>query len=148
MKKKLIALILILITFYFLYKLFFGSTVENTFPFSNADDVELVFYRTTQTGGVDLKKFNKIPIKKKIKLNDDEKTEIFQILYKENCIIQTSAACYDPKHALLFTKQNDTIGLIEVCLECSQIRVTEGIKKPIMCDGMIINLDKFFKEKE
>ncbi len=128
--------------------MFFCSTIGSTFPFSNADDVELVFYRTTQTDGVDLKKFNKIPVKKKIILNEVEKAEIFQILYKENCFIQNSAACYEPRHALLFKKQNDTIGLIEVCLECSQIRVTEGIKKPIMCDGMIINLDKFFKEKE
>jgi hypothetical protein len=148
MRKKLLIGILIAAILFISYRIFFSSTVGNTFPFSKAENVELIFYKEAQEGGTNLKRFGAIPIRRKVKLNETEKKEVFEILYKENCFIHSAAACYDPRHALVFTKQNDTIGIIEVCLECSQIRVTEGIEQPKMCDGMIMKLDKFFKSKQ
>ncbi len=148
MRKKLLIGILAIAIIFVFYKIFFGPTVENTFPFSKADKVELIFYKEAQEGGTNLKQISKIPYKKKVKLNENEKEEVFEILYKDNSIIHSMAACYAPRHAFVFTKQNDTIGIIEVCLECSQFRVTEGIKHPEMSYGMATKLDKFFKSKQ
>nr|WP_315158913.1 hypothetical protein [uncultured Flavobacterium sp.] len=148
MQKKLLIGILIIIIIYVLYKIFFSPKVGNTFPFSKADNVELVFYKEAQEGGSNLKRFSRIPIKKKVKLNEAEKEEVFEILYKKNSFINSAVACYDPRHAFVFTTKNDTIGIIEVCLECSGVQVTRGIKEPEMCDGMVEKLDKFFKSKQ
>ena len=148
MQKKLLFGILLIVTSVVFYRIFFSSTVENTFPFSKADNVELIFYKEAQQGGTNLKQISKTPYRKKVKLNENEKEELFEILYKDNSFIHSIAACYDPRHALVFTKQNDTIGIIEVCLECSQFRVTKEIKQPDMSDGMATKLNDFFKSKQ
>ena len=148
MRKKLLIGILTIVIIFSFYKIFFCSTVRNTFPFSKSDTIELIFYKEAQKDGTDLKKIGKIPFKKKVKLSEKEKEEIFEILYKENCFTYSMAACYEPRHALVFTKQNDTIGIIEICLECSQFAVTEGIEQPKMCDETAIKLDQFLKSKQ
>ncbi len=148
MRKKLLIGISVIVIIYVFYIVFFSPTVRNTFPFSKADNVELVFYTKAQEGGTDLTKFGKIPIRKKVILNENEKEAVFEILYKENCFVYSSAACYNPSHALLFTKQQDTIGIIEVCLECSGMEATEGIEEMKMCDEMVMKLDEFFQSKQ
>lgn len=148
MQKKLLFGILLIVIIIVFYKIFFSSTVKNTFPFSKADNVELVFYKEAQEEGANLKKFSQVPIKKKVKLNDAEKQELFEILYKEECSFNSAAACYLPRHALVFTNQNDTIGIIEVCLECLTMKVTEGIEWKEMCDEKVTKLDKLFKSKQ
>lgn len=92
--------------------------------------------------------FHKIPLLKKVQLNENEKNEVFEILYKELCFMESSAACFNPRHALLFTKQKDTIGVLEICLECSRIEGTEGIKNPLMCDEMYYKLSAFINSKK
>ena len=148
MRKKLFIGILTLVIIFILYKILFNSTIRNTFPFSKAVNVELFFYKEAQEEGANLKRFSKVPIKKKVKLNDAEKQKLFEILYKENCSFNSAAACYLPRHALVFTTKKDTIGIIEVCLECSGMQVTKGIEEPEMCDEMVEKLDKFFKSKQ
>ncbi|MGC4041805.1 MAG: hypothetical protein QM710_13745 [Flavobacterium sp.] len=148
MRKKLLIGILLIAISYIGYRIFFRDTVENTFPFSKADNVELIFYKEAQEEGADLKRFSRVPIKKKVKLNDAEKEELFEILYKENSLFTDAAACYLPRHAFVFTTQKDTIGIIEVCLECSGVQVTKGIKPPQMFDNVVEKLGKFIKSKQ
>ena len=147
MKKKLLILVLSLVTIHFLYQFFF-NTVSLTFPFSKAENVELIFYKKELSGGADLKKIYKVPFTKKIKLNESEKKELFEILYKETCFVEFSAACYEPRHALVFTKLKDTIAVIEICLECAGSRETEGIENLKMCDSRIKKLDDFFNTRK
>lgn len=145
MKKKLIIILSITIIIYLLYNFVYLSSYF-TFPFSKSNTIEIVFYEKELTGGADLKKINEIPSKKKVILDNDQKNELFKILYKEICIVEFSAACYDPRHAIIFKAQKDTIGVIEICLECAGIRETSDIKKIKMCDSRIEKLDAFFKK--
>jgi hypothetical protein len=147
MKIKLLTLVLTTVLIYFLYQFFF-NTVDYAFPFSKSENVELVFYEKEFPDGVDLEKIYKVPFSKKVKLNESEKEELFEILFKETCFVEFPAACYNPRHALVFTTDKDTIGVIEICLECAGIRETEGIEHLKMCGGKIEKLDTFFKARE
>ncbi|CAD7797021.1 hypothetical protein CHRY9390_00097 [Chryseobacterium aquaeductus] len=145
--KRLLPLIIIVAVLVIVCKIFFNRTLENTYPFSDADKVELFFYEGEAIDS-DLKYFNKIPIKKKIELSKDEIQNIFEILYKENCFVQTTAACYNPRHAFVFKKQNKTIGIIEICVECSRIEVSEGLLPPTLCDNEMIKIERFLQARE
>jgi hypothetical protein len=148
MRKIFLLGILILVIIFLSFNIIFKPKIKDTFPFSKADNVELIFYKGPQMGGFNLNELYKIPFSAKVNLNEIEKEEVFKIFYNENCIIHTSAECYEPRHALVFKNNNDTLGIIEVCLECSQIRVSEGIEQMKMCEGMVLKLDKFFKSKQ
>ena len=146
MKSKIYLLISIVCLALYL-KISLSSYIGNTFPFSESTNVDLVFYKKEQLSS-DLTKFNKIPLKKSVRLNENEKKEIFEILFNTTCFIEVRSACYYPRHAIVFTKAKDTLGIIEVCLECSHSRVTEGIDRIEMCDRKVEKLDSFFKSKE
>lgn len=148
MSRKLILLICMSTVIYLSYRIFFTPNYKSTFPFSKADNIELIYYDKPLEGYSYLTKFKDVPVKKRLQLSDIDKEKIFKILYRENTIIKSSGACFNPNHALLFKNKKDTIGIIEICIECSQIRATDGITLPTIGESIINNLDDFFKSKE
>lgn len=55
-----------------------------------------------------------------------------------------SAACFDPRHALIFyDKKNEVLGYIEICFQCNQHNASLNLETIADC---ALNLEALFKE--
>lgn len=70
-------------------------------------------------------------IKEKIKLNNRQKLELFNLITKDSCKTeQSSSECYNPRHAIFFKdKENKILGSIEMCLDCDEFNHSESLGK-------------------
>jgi len=68
-------------------------------------------------------------IKERIKLNNRQKLELFNLITKDSCKIQQSPSeCYNPRHAIFFKdKVNKILGSIEICLDCNDFNHSESL---------------------
>lgn len=86
---------------------------------------------------------NRKYIKNKIILNKSQLT-----IFKENlskCKTEDwSAACFDPRHLIIFYDQNDKIyGYIELCFDCNRSKSSENLQLISEC---ALGLEDTFKE--
>ncbi len=120
------------------------SLFEETYPFSEAEYVEIISYPvrhiwdTTNRDGYTyindgVIKDGKIRIDKskiidRVKLSEGETQGLFEVLYNTECTEVLEMACYDPRHAFIFfDRNNKAFASIEICLDCLNSEVTEGI---------------------
>ena len=71
-----------------------------------------------------------------VELNDNQKKELFALLKNDICGISgTHAACYIPRHLILFYDENEKlIGFYEFCIECGGSVESESLKNiPTFC---------------
>ena len=68
-------------------------------------------------------------IKEKIKLNDKQKLELFNLITKDSCKTeQNPSECYNPRHAIFFKdKVNKILGSIEMCFDCDDFNHSESL---------------------
>ena len=68
-------------------------------------------------------------IKEKIKLNDKQKLELFNLITKDSCKTeQNPSECYNPRHAIFFKdNKNKVLGSIEICLDCDVFNHSESL---------------------
>lgn len=68
-------------------------------------------------------------IKEKIRLNNRQKLELFNLITKDSCKTQQSPSeCYNPRHAIFFKdKVNKILGSIEMCLDCDDFNHSESL---------------------
>jgi len=132
--------------------------ITEVFPFNTCDRIELVAYDSTD------EKYAYKQISRKTVLTDSlaqygfgERVRIdsiltdslFSILYNYGSIdsMHIRSACYSPRHAILFYKENTLIEYFEICFEC---RGTEYLRKessfPGFCNEQWSYLKQFFKD--
>lgn len=82
-------------------------------------------------------------------LNDLQIEKLKAVFKKINDIEKsTIAACYDPRHIIVFYKLNKPIGYIEYCFECGNNDFSENLKEigEDFCQEKGVELEKLFKE--
>jgi len=120
---------------------------DDIYPFSEADKIDLVFYKEPISGGLSENAAIADIAEKIITLTPWEKQEVFDILYNnKNCFVNYAAACFDPRHAIVFYSKGDKIGMIEICLECAGIKSTRGVGEIDLCESKFKDLDAFFNQ--
>jgi len=113
--------------------------MEETFPFSEADKIEVVSYpvryswdtirnsKREYLGSLvqNKKLVNPSEIKERIFLNDLFRRKLFNSLFirkNKECEV---AACFDPRHAILFyNDKSEIIANIEICFDCGGSEAT------------------------
>lgn len=87
---------------------------------------------------------NKKYLKNRISLNEEQIKTLEDKL--SNCETESwAAACYDPRHAILFYDQNDKIfGYIEICFGCNSSKSSENFKDFSECAKGLENTFKDF----
>jgi hypothetical protein len=131
--------------------------LSETFPFNVADKIEVVSY-TCRTCAKDyhdsdsLIVDNKFIVKNtqdKVTLTKSQIDSLFSILYnykmkrKGNFVYE--AACYMPRHSIVFYKNQKPISFLEICFECFNYRQTKNVDFGEFCDAKYCDLYKFFK---
>ncbi len=82
-------------------------------------------------------------------LNDLQIKKLKAVFKKINDIEKsTTAACYDPRHIIVFYKLNKPIGYIEYCFECGNNDFSENLKEIAenFSEEKGAELEKLFKE--
>jgi len=108
--------------------------MEQIFPFSEADKIEVISYPvrhkwdTIRNDGHHqelnyLVKDQKLMvdeayIKEKRVLTEDAKKLLFEFLFEDRGNNQSDVACFNPRHSILFYREDKIIAFMEVCLEC------------------------------
>lgn len=104
------------------------------------DNLDYLKLNFIQNGRLEI---NKKYLKNRIYLNKEQIEILKNKLIKCNTE-NWAAACYDPRHALLFYDQKDKIfGHIEMCFDCNGSRSSENLKNFSEC---ALGLEKTFKE--
>jgi hypothetical protein len=120
---------------------------SNTYPFSKASYIRVISYpdrnlwdHTKKEKGSyqvnnEIVKNGKINfdmsrIVDNVKLTTKQADDIFQILYNKKCLMEEVAACYDPRHMILFYDSNDkVIEYIEFCFDCSNYQTSDSVTR-------------------
>lgn len=146
LKKTLLIILaagIAIVAFFILNK----KSPHDIYPFSEAYKIDLVFYKKPISGGLSEKAALDDIAEKTVTLTQAEKQEVFDILYnKKNCFVNYAAACFDPRHALVFYSKDNRIGIIEICLECAGIKSTRGVMKIDLCESKFKDLEVFFNQ--
>jgi len=135
--------------------------VEDTFPFSQTEKMEVISYsernywdtirngKVERMGPIVLNKILQLDssrIKERTFLGKEVKRTLFDILYRntadEEC---TVASCFIPRHAILFyNKKMEIIGNLEVCFTCGTWE-SNFEHRPI-CQEELNDLQKIMKK--
>jgi len=132
--------------------------IESTFPFSEAEKVEIISYTYPKYSDIANKDnydivngkiaFNESIIIDRVLLDDKYTNALFNILYTKSCPENYSVAdCYRPAHRMIFyDKKHNIIAYLEVCLQCIGYRISPGFTKTeALCDTKMNELETFFK---
>ena len=138
------------------------SEMEQTFPFSEANKIEIISYPLrytwdtivvnghTRTADVVKDKklqVNPIGIKDRVVLDSESTKKLFKFFFTESCYNGSEATCFSPRHSVLFyNEKNEIIAYIEVCLECSSSISSEEFDYNSLCIERMGDLRKIFKE--
>lgn len=135
--------------------------MEETFPFNQTDKIEVISYPvrynwdTIRDGKkvylgdlVENKRLvNPSGIKERITLNDKQKQDLFSKLFIRETKDCTVAACFDPRHAILFyNEKSEIIAYIEICFDCGYDRGSRGFKYNDICYEGMAALKPIFQE--
>lgn len=136
---------------------------ENTFPFSESSRIEFISYPTRQDwdqrpvgeqsvisevlvsdGKV---AFDSTMIKESVFIDANQSTKLFDVLYKTECIGNDTYFCYDPRNAIFFYDQNNQIiAAIEICFDCQNYIVSDGLEGINLCNNHMELLGEVFTE--
>ncbi|MCW4470132.1 hypothetical protein OGH69_14235 [Flavobacterium sp. MFBS3-15] len=136
--------------------------MEETFPFSEAEKIELISYSGRYSWDRDRENFNVIVedkklvidtsyIKERIVINEKLEKDLFKAIYIDDPPTE-SAACFDPRHSILFyNKNSEIIAYIEICFMCGNYETSKNFTHGLMNVGSfwMIFKDagiKYFKE--
>jgi len=138
------------------------SKMKETFPFSEAEKIEVISYSLRHTWDTivvngytrtaDVVKDKKLQvnptgIKDRIVLDSKSTEKLFKFFFTESCHDGSEATCYSPRHSVLFyNEKNEIIAYIEVCLECAISMNSEGFDYNSLCIERMGDLHKIFKE--
>lgn len=80
-----------------------------------------------------------------IVLNENFSRKIVDVLLstENECVL---ADCYNPRHIILFYKENKVIDFYEFCAECGGSRQSKNIRFPELCSDKGDKLIEIFKE--
>ncbi len=117
---------------------------RNIYPFNTASRIWVIAF-PENTGKAPIVK-DKILFSKTIEHIQVDSLQVDQltdVLYnynydpRTNLFDQTAAACYNPRHAIVFTDlKNKVISYIEICIECQHIKSTlPESSLGIFCEG-------------
>lgn len=86
-------------------------------------------------------------IKDRVVLDEDSKILLYKTLDSHNCPeILGETLCFNPRHNILFyNSKGKIISYIEICFQCSKIRVSESLENKV-CENRVDELKTFFKE--
>lgn len=86
-------------------------------------------------------------IKDRVVLDEDSKILLYKTLDSHNCPeILGETLCFNPRHNILFyNSKGKIISYIEICFQCSKIRVSENLENKV-CENRVDELKTFFKE--
>ncbi len=138
------------------------AVLKETFPFSTASRVDVVAYpnrfawdTTSDENGMHVDegviadgrlRLPQQKIRDRITLNQAQIKRAFELLYNDDCSSEEAAACYDPRHALIFFDKNSkAIAAIEICLDCYKARVTTGVPRISFCGEKVADLATLFR---
>jgi len=106
-----------------------GTSYNKTIDF--ADRIEVLSYQTvyecdSTKDDESVKSGHAEPkcIQEKINLGNEKFAEIKKVLF-EHAILNTSCTvndCYEPRHSVVFYKENKRIAYVDICFECAQSR--------------------------
>ena len=139
-----------------------GKNITESYPFSKCEYIEVISYESRmnwdtingmskdyyeysilEKGRMEVFRKNTI---EEIRLSNEQNEQLFDILYKTNCITSVAAACYEPRHSFVFyNKEEKPFASIEVCLDCYGSRETKGVKEIEFCDKKIEKLRNFLE---
>lgn len=88
----------------------------------------------------------KVQIIDNIVLDNLFSDKILKILSSKDYKDCSYADCYQPRHVLLFYKNNSIVDFYEFCASCGGSRQSKGIKVSDICSEQGIQLVKVFKE--
>lgn len=118
---------------------------KRDFPIKNFSKIELVSYYnriywdTKFKGEFPIHKvlvenykltFDSAMIQERVVLNKVQEKELLNLMVSDSCSIdQITAACYNPRHMILFRdNKNRIIGYNEFCLECASSRNSDNLE--------------------
>ncbi|MCR6640557.1 MAG: hypothetical protein NVV82_16545 [Sporocytophaga sp.] len=132
---------------------------DSVFPFNESNKIEFIAYDSTSQadffGGRIIKmkephdSLSSVRIRERVKLNGGQIDTLFSILhdYKINNdnTFGEAAACYNPRHAILFYKNNKLIEILEICFECQQLgHIDKRSEFGVMCHDKWCYLIQYF----
>jgi hypothetical protein len=78
-----------------------------------------------KTNEIDVERFKTI-----VEINSEDVSDLLTAIYQPKTEFEVGA-CYEPRHSVVFyNNQNEIIGYIEICFECSQIHVFGKVPFP------------------
>jgi hypothetical protein len=82
-----------------------------------------------------------------VKLTKEQTDSLFSLLFRhtskeEYCAV---AACYEPRHAILFYEKGKALAFLEICFSCGRDRVDGKWESGNFCDGKFEKLRSYFK---
>lgn len=128
--------------------------LSETFPFSEADKIVVHSYEARLYGHITDKlisngKFTLKDFKETITLDPTQKDSLFALFYDyktryDECGAMIVAACYVPRHSIVFYKGKKAIAFLELCLECGHAN-TNDTNFGDFCYGKMDLFEKYFK---
>lgn len=132
-----------------------SEKMNETFPFSENGKIELLSYkdRRLYTRNIyedsiyyDFIKDND-KIVERIALNKNLSLELYKLYFTKQCSDTESAACYDPRHSIVFYNgKSEIIGSIEVCFNCGTKMIRGKVAPKGDCRDNDDKLSAIFKE--
>lgn len=140
------------------------AKMEKTFPFSESERVEIISYPVrytwdtipnanegvTTVENIVIDKTLRIKpsgIKERFFLNNDQKVDLYKILYKKDNPECTVSTCYDPRHAILFyNDRSEIIAYIEICFDCGIDYASDGFDYNELCREGLSDVRKIFEK--
>lgn len=129
--------------------------MSKTFPFSDNGKIELLSYKNrrlyTRNIYEDSIYFSFIndneKIVERITLNKMLSSELYKLYFTERCAETESAACYDPRHSIIFyNNKSKIIGSIEICFDCGTKMIRGKVAPKGDCRSNDAKLVAIFKE--
>jgi hypothetical protein len=136
-------------------------TRQTTVPFNQADTIKVFSYPEpgseiqedgTQTTPkrkpiVLVKKAVRVSeIKEVVRLTDAQKDSLFALFYdwKSPKGTDRGAACYQPRHCIIFYKKQRVVAFFEICLTCHQVNHTPKVDFGELCGDKFNQFRTFF----
>ena len=122
--------------------------IQSTYPFSEATKIEILSYpdrlswdTTPSKGGFTLNELvargelvvNPDSIKERITLDKTQSESIFELLINSTCEDSSSAACFEPRHALIFYNGKKVIAYLELCFSCHSYETSGNFEVNHFC---------------
>lgn len=128
-----------------------NKQLSQIYPFNTADKIVVVNYpyrkdSYTNDNLIVNDSFIVKGISKVVTIENRQIDTLFSILYDYEGNAGFAADCYNPRHSVIFYKDNKAIAFFEVCLECGGFRKSKNANFGNFCDETICRFQKFFKE--